>query len=253
MSAFRVPKGVPADIRRALRLGKPGRFIKTLKALQLADALQVRERELTRTHDKAWRASERARTPATRQKWTRALKEVQREHGQIQHGLEILARGAGVQPLPPLASRDVVPVVRTATPAPQIYAGTVERLSVAGKLVGATEWEIGVDYSQEATGHRHKGGRTSDVSFNARIFDPGGKSISEAQVRDAMDFYASEGTLSYATPRGRRLLAVRAVSWANWKGDARQGQAKDLAAFQNILQVVGDGGLRVGAVKPDRL
>lgn len=253
MSAFRVPKGVPADIRRALRLGKPGRFIKTVKALQLADLLQVREREITRSYAKAWAASERARTPVTRQKKLSVLKQLQGEHGKIQHGLEILARGAGVQPLPPLASRDVVPVVRTATPAPQIYAGKVERLSVAGELVGATEWEIGVDYSEEATGHRHTGGRTSDVSFNARIFDPRGKPISETQVRDAMDYYASQGELSYATPRGRHTLAVKAVSWSNWKGDVRQGKPKDLAAFQNILQVVGDGGLRVGAVKPDRL
>jgi hypothetical protein len=240
---FRIPKGVPRDIRRALRLDKPGRFLSTLKALQLSDLLQEREDELAREHARAYRASERARTKATRDKWLRELKEIQGEHGAVRHGLDFMERGAGQEPLPPLASPDVVPVVKA--------EGFAEEYVVPHE--SALEWEWGVDYTEEVAGHRHKKGRASDVSFNARVFDPSGAPITELQVREAVDFFASEGELSYKSGGTRVVLECRAVNWADWKGRESSGTEKDLGSFRSIIDAVGDRGLRVGATKPSTM
>lgn len=244
LAPFRVPKGVPRDIRRALRLPTAGRFLSTVKALQLHDLLEVRERETQRAHAAAARAFDRARRPETREKHLRALRAAQAQHGALQHGLDQLSASAAREPLPPLAGRDVVPTVRAA----EFDTG----YTLPGE--SALEWEIGVDYTEELAGKRHHKGRASDVSFNARIFDPRKEPLTEFQVREAIDHFAATGDLGYRS--GRRLvpLAVRTVSWANWKGDQFTSKdADDLDSFRAILRRVGDGGLRVGAVKPDRL
>lgn len=241
---FRVPKGVPTEIRRALRLPAAGRFLSTVKALQLHDALAITERAVQRRHRDAVRAFDTARRPATREKHLRALRAAQHEHGAIQHGLDQLASSAAREPLPPLAGPDVVPVQE----ARDFDKGYV----LPGE--SALEWEVGVDYSAELAGKAHRKGRSSDVSFNARIFHPDHEPITEYQVREAIDNFAAGGSLVYRVGRRRVPLEVRTVSWANWKGQqSRSHHPDDLLSFRAILLAVGDGGLRVGAVKRDRL
>ena len=239
---FRVPKGVPSEIRRALRLPRPGRFLSTEKAFRLADALVQVERLVQQDYQRAYKAMERARTTPTREKWVGELRAVQQKAGAVRHGLDVLERAAGYEPLPPLASPSVKPVAPGEEEPSADYFLPEE---------GALEWEIGVDYTEEVAGAQHR--RTSDVTFNARLYDPRGGVLTESQVREAMDFFASEGELSYKSGRGRVTLAARSVNWANWKGDERQGRQRDLENFRSILQTVGDKGLRVGGVKPDRL
>ena len=247
LAPFRVPKGVPRAIARALRLPKAGRFLSTVKALQLYDALLVTERGVQRRHRDAVRAYDQARRPETRERHLRDLRAAQREHGGIQHGLDALSASAAREPLPPLAGPDVVPVIR----APEFDRGYV----LPGE--SALEWEIGVDYTEELAGKRHAHGRSSDVSFNARVFDPAGEPITEYQVREAVDHFAAGGDLVCTAGLGRRkkiTLEVRTVQWANAKGQQhRSRHADDLDSFRSILRRVGDGGLRVGAVKRDRL
>lgn len=241
---FHVPKGVPPDIRRALRLGKPGRFLSYEKAYRLADALAESEKEVKRAYSRAIRGLERSRTSPTRSKWLDALKGVQGRYGAIRHASDILERSRGFESLPPLASPDVRPLAITDQKPSAKYFTPEE---------SAWEFEIGVDYSAEVSDVRHDHGRASDVAFNARIYDPAHKPLTESQVREAMDFYASTGELSYRTSRGRHRLKAKAVNWQNWKGAEREGSESDLENFRAILQTVGDGGLRVGGVKPDKM
>lgn len=246
---FRVPKGVPADIRRALRLGMPGRFLSTLKALQLADLLGVREHELTRAHARTAAAIERAVRPETRERHYAVLRVLQEEYGAVRHGQELLAEAEGMHPLPPLASPDVVPVVKPIRPKPsprreeeeEGEEEPEEEDSVAPDE-GALEWEVGVDYTEEVAGHRHEKGRASDVVFNARIFRDDGRTMTAEQARGALVRFAREGTM----PRG---IEVRSVTWSNWKGSESEGDEDDLDSFRNILAAVGRRGVRVGAVK----
>ena len=243
LAPFRVPKGVPAAVRRALRLPKPGRFLSTVKALQLHDLLEVSARAARKEHTKIVRGLERARTTETRQKYLAKLRAAQRGAGAIEHGLEQLSRSSAREPLPPLAGRGVVPTIEA------------EEFSPTYALPGesALEWEIGVDYTEETAGRRHRHGRASDVSFNARLFDPAGDPVTEYQVREAMDNFTHGGDLAYRSGRGWVTLEARTVRWENWKGAVRHGDESDLDNFRAILQRVGDGGLRVGAVKREGL
>lgn len=230
---FRVPKGVPSEIRRVLRLGKPGRFLSTVKALQLADLLELAGAFLSREHERASRAAQRAPTPRQRAK----LLEVEQEDARRRAALAQVEEEAGVQPLPPIASRDVVPVVPDAEEEGDDYAQAEE---------GAAEIEIGIDYV-EADGWTHRKGPTSDVSFNARLFRRDRRPMTESDARSAMDYFAGTGTM----PRG---IDVRTVSWRDARGRVTKGGTEDdLANFQNILRHVGDEGLRVGLVKPEGL
>lgn len=236
LPALRVPKGVPPAIRRALRLGKPGRFLDAGKAFRLADALAATEQQLQRDAQQAFRRMEKARRPQTADKYRRELGKIQGLRGGVAQGRASLERASGQEPLPPHAPKTLRPVVQTRVKSPKhIRPGDT-----------AHEWQFGVDYRG-----KHKKGRASDVMFDARVYDPDGRPITEAQIRSAVDFFASEGQLSYRTRTGRRQLAVQTVRWTNWKGQTRRGELSDLQMFRDILMAVGDGGLRVGAVKED--
>lgn len=233
LQPFRVPKGVPSDIRRALRLGKPGRFLSTVKALQLHDLLAVKAKEGQKAHNRVLRAFEKARLPQTRQKHLGRLRALQRDYGAIQHGLDQLAESSGFAPLPPLPSPDVVPVTTRDVEESPDYALEEE---------GALEIEVGVDYL-EAEGWRHRQA-TSDVSFNARLFRRDRRPMTESEARAAMFAFAESGNF----PRG---IEARTVSWQDYKGRTGRGTEDDLENFRAILQRVGDGGLRIGLVKED--
>lgn len=235
-NAFRIPKGVPPAIRRALRLGKPGQFLDAGKAFRLADALDTLETQILKDVAYPYRNMERARTAATRQKWQREFGKLQELFNTIGKAKAQLTQPPEQAPLPPHAPKTLRPVVQTRVKSPKhIRPGDT-----------AHEWQFGVDYRG-----KHKKGRASDVMFDARVYDPDGLPITEKQIRQAVDFFASEGELSYPTRRGRHPLAVQTVRWTNWKGQTRRGELSDLQMFRDILMAVGDGGLRVGAVKED--
>jgi hypothetical protein len=240
LAPFRIPAGVPTAIRRALKLGKPGRFLSTVKALQLHDLLTWESKQVRKTHQRLFAGLERARRGETRQRYLTALRETQRTAGRLQHGLSQLSDEFGFEPLPPIPSRDVVPVApRETEPSPD-YALEEE---------GALEIEIGVDYV-EAEGWYHDQGHTSDVAFNARLFRRDGGPITESDARAAMLHLGDTGHLPDE-------IDVRTVTWQPWQmigtKKKRYGTKSDLDNFRDILQRVGDSGLRIGLVKPDEL
>jgi hypothetical protein len=232
---FRVPRGLPAEIRRALRLKRPGTFLSTRKALQLADLLGLREKGLAKEHARVSRALARVKTPKARAKWIGQLRDAQGKFASVRDQLAMLSAQGGVQPLPPLASGDVRPIIEPPKALPEAPLVPVM----------AREWEIGVDYT-EAAGYKHPKGASSDVSFNARLFRRGGKMLSEEDVREAMDRFAGYGDFP-------EDITARTVRWEDWRGRERTGQAHELQNFRNILDAVGDEGVRVGAVKPEKL
>lgn len=240
---FRLPKGVPAEIRRQLRriasrrLPKPGQVLSYENALLLHDLLTFERQRLAKPLHAAVRALDKARRPETRQKWLEVVKAARGTAERLEHAVIQLERAEGIAPVPPLASRDVRPTIDTDFEGPD-YLLPEE---------GALEWEVGVDYTEES-GWSHRQGRTSDVSFNARLYRRDRRPMTESDVRAAIDRFVSTGDM----PHG---IAVRSVSWANWKGvaSAKRGTVTDLENFQNILVAVGNEGLRIGGVKEDRL
>ena len=241
VNQFRVPKVLPKGIRSLIRLGKPGQFLSAEKAFRLHDLLTTFADQLAKQTAKPYDRMEAARRPETRQKWQREFFKIQSERNAAIEGRALLEKSAGTEPLPPLARRDIKPVVKTRKRGPDHIARGEK----------AREWEIGVDYSEESSGRRHKHGRSSDVSFNARIFHPDDELISERQVRAAMDYFASEGELGY-WERGEFVeLEADSVRWMTAKKIQRRGSQDDLDNFRAILMTVGDRGLRVGAVKED--
>lgn len=231
---LRVPKGVPSAVRRALRLGKPGRFLSTVKALQLHDLLTLEAKRVQKLHNATLAKFERARRGETKQKHLGHLRALQRDYGGIQHGLDQLSEEFGFEPLPPLASPDVRPVAPFAEEESDDYALPEE---------GALEAEIGVDYL-DAEGWHHRG--TSDVSFNARLYRRDRRPLTESDVRAAIFQFADTGHF----PRG---IEAKTVTWQDYKGRTRTGTEDDLENFRGILLRVGDSGLRIGLVKPDTL
>lgn len=234
LSPFRVPKGVPSDIRRALRLGKPGRFLSTQKALQLYDLLIFQAEQGAKRHSSILAKFETVKRPETKSKYLGLLRASQEEYGGIRHGLTQLAEEFGVEPMPPLASSDVVPTIPEAEEPDEEYALEEE---------GALEAEIGVDYL-DAEGWHHPG--TSDVSFNARLYRRDRQPLTESDVRAAIFQFADTGHF----PRG---IEAKTVTWQDYKGVTRRGREHDLENFRAILLRVGDSGLRIGLVKPDTL
>lgn len=145
------------------------------------------------------------------------------------------------------------------------------------------EYEVGVDY--DASDYS-----SSDVSFNARIFREGANAddlddieseLDRAEEsgripRDVSHWFAPRGMTeadaravlfdiaeSGVVPRGFRVEAVdwlrkRRVSVREWRerrkrGAGRGGDADDLFNFRNVIQEVGEGGIRLGAVKSNKL
>ena len=243
LAPFRVPRGVPSAIRRQLRLGKPGRFLSTVKALQLHDLLAWESKQAKKTHNRLAGVLSRSKRPEVRAKYLGALRGAQERHGALQHGLDQLAESSGFEPLPPLASPGVVPIATHEEEESEDYALKEE---------GALEIEFGVDYV-EAEGWYHPEGRASDVSFNARIFRRDGWPLTESDARDIAAEFAQTGNM-------RRGIEVRTVRWARADGIERghdgngiSSNRHDLADFLRILRRVGDSGLRIGPVKPDTL
>lgn len=146
------------------------------------------------------------------------------------------------------------------------------------------EYEVGVDYDASAYA-------SSDVSFNARIFRDGASAddlddidneLDRAEetgrlpARDVSHWFAARGMTEAdarsvlfdiaetgVVPFGYRVEAVdwlrrKKVPVREWRerrqrGAHRNGDEDDLFNFRNIIQEVGEGGIRLGAVKPDRL
>lgn len=233
LSPFRVPKGVPTEIRRALRLGKPGRFLSTQKALQLYDLLGFQAEQGAKRHSSILAKFETVKRPETKSKYLRLLRASQEEYGGIRHGLNQLAGEFGAEPVPPLAGPDVVPTI------PDVGFGGGH----GAPEEGALEVEIGVDYL-DAEGWHHAG--TSDVSFNARLYRRDRRPITESDARAAIFQFADTGHF----PRG---IEAKTVTWQDYKGVTRSGREHDLENFRGILLRVGDSGLRIGLVKPDEL
>lgn len=232
LPAFRVPKGVPADVRRALRLKKPGQFLSAEKAFQLADLLYAQEAQLVKAHAKQLAAMERARRPATRAKYVEAVQGTQQRYAGLRHALDTLATSQGVDPLPPLASKKAVPVAIVQAPG----------VDAIQEDEAAAEWEVGVDYTQQA-GYEHAKGPSSDVSFNARIYRDDGRRMTAQYVRDAMELFANRGYFP-------SHVQLRSISWANSRGQRSSSRDEDdLWSFRDILRAVGDAGWRLGAVK----
>lgn len=146
------------------------------------------------------------------------------------------------------------------------------------------EYEIGVDYSASRYA-------SSDVSFNARIFRDGADDADIQDADDALAYFVERGrpprgfdaarwfpepftefeakdvlldiAESGAAPAGYRIEAVdwrreEKTSIAEWRrrrttGVARKGDEGDLFNFGNIIRDVGAYGIRIGAVKRNRL
>jgi len=240
LAPLRVPKGVPSPIRRQLRLGKPGQFMPTVKALQLFDWLTFAAEDGQKSHDRLLAKFETVKRPETKAKYLGLVRDSQAEGGGIYHALNQLAEEFGVEPSPPLASPDVVPTIPDLEEPGEDFAQPEE---------GALEVEFGIDYL-EAEGWYHQHGDGSDVSFNARIFRQDGRPLTESDAREVAMEFASSGEM----PGG---IEVRTVKWSNTRGErTRRGIASndhDLRDFQRILRRVGDSGLRIGLVKPDEL
>lgn len=235
---LRVPKSVPKAIARTLRLPKAGAFLSYEKAYRLYDALEQNRRAVVREGMAAVRKMERARRPETHRKYMREATAARQAIGTLDTVRSKLERAVGLEPLPPMASPDVRPVAKAEAFSPDYVV----------KEEGALEWEIGVDYTFEG-GFSPQKGMASEVSFNARLFRKDGTPMTESDVRYAMDWFGSTGDM----PEGVR---VRTVQWRAASGMERESRGqpiRGLQNFQSILMVVGDRGLRVGAVKPDEL
>lgn len=240
-SPFRMPKDVPRHIARALyrtssrTIPKPGQMLSYDNAFLLHDLLTVHRQTLRPVVEHAVERMEAARTVVTRQKWQAVAQATIREAHASEAGLREIEAAAGVEPLPPLASRDVVPVVDR-----DVDDDDEDSDDYALREEGAEEIEIGADY-------RAAKGRTSDVSFNARLFRKDGRPITESDARSAMYTFTDTGRMPSD-------IGCRSVTWSGWKGTrTRTGRLSDLENFRAILMTVGDYGLRVGLVKPDRL
>jgi hypothetical protein len=238
LAPFRIPKGVPKEIRKALRLGKPGRFLSTVKALQLFDVLAFEAKRGAKRHSALVAKFETVKRPETRAKYLGLVRASQEEGGRIGHGLNQLAEEFGMEPVPPLASPDVVPIARREEEPDEDYAQEEE---------GSLEIEFGVDYV-ESEGWTHPTGKGSDVSFNARIFRRDKRPLTESDAREIVAEFVRTGKM-------REGIQVQTVRWQRptWPKEKESSQAKHLDSFLDILTRVGDGGLRIGPTKPDEM
>jgi hypothetical protein len=160
----------------------------------------------------------------------------------------------------------------------------IDAASAAMRNVVA-EYEIGVDY--DASDYS-----SSDVSFNARIFRVGATNDDIQDADDALAYFAERGVgprgfnagewfaaSGFTEADARSVLfdlahsgvvpsgyVVESVDWLRRKrtsvrewqerrkrGAGRDGDEDDLFAFRNIIRDVGVGGIRIGAVKRDKL
>jgi hypothetical protein len=238
LAPFRIPKGVPKEIRKALRLGKPGRFLSTVKALQLFDLLAFEAKRGAKRHSALVAKFETVRRPETKAKYLGLVRASQEEGGAIGHGLNQLAEAFGVEPLPPLAGPDVVPTMPGLEEPDEDFAQEEE---------GSLEIEFGVDYV-ESEGWTHPTGKGSDVSFNARIFRSDKRPLTESDAREIVAEFVRTGHM-------RDGIKVQTVSWQRptWPKEKSSSQAHHLEHFLNILHRVGDGGLRIGPTKLDEM
>lgn len=221
---FRVPKGVPSDIRRALRLGHGGSFLSYVKATQLATVLEAALWDVSRDHDKAVRAYERVRRPATRAKYAALIRDSQARWSALETALDDLLRM--LEPPEPLA----------------------------------VEWELGVMYDASenfsdcqfnarlfrADGEPMTEAQVVDAIANFARHD-----------RGTLEFYAGGEYVPV------EVKAVDWANWKGaWKYDKdrqrARGKQSDLENFRGVLKAVGerDWNLepwRLGAVKESGL
>ena len=236
-----MPKGVPREVARLVRnssrhIPRPGEYLSLVNAAKLYDALDTFRAVAAREAADALYRAEHLKSVAGRARATDRLRDLRRDAVGADEARNALDRAAGIQPLPSLAPDEAKPIVLTEEESPDYFLPEE----------GALEAFIGVDYT-EAAGYHHKSGKkTSDVSFNAVLRWEDGTPITESDAREALQMFADAGVL----PDG---MECDAVSWAGWKGKERSGTVTDLENFRTILQAVGNYGVRVGLLKPDRL
>ena len=236
-----MPKGVPRAVARLIRtssrkLAKPGQVLSHANAFKLYDALESFRAVAARDAADALYRAEHLKSAAGRARATDRLHDLRRDAVGADEARNALDRAAGIQPLPSLAPNEAKPIVLTDEESPEWFVPEE----------GALEAFIGVDYT-EAAGYHHKSGKkTSDVSFNAVLRWEDGTPITESDAREALQMFADASVL----PDG---MECDAVSWAGWKGKERSGTVTDLENFRTILQAVGNYGVRVGLLKPDKL
>lgn len=183
--------------------------------------------------------------------------------------------------------REAAGVPRKARAGQFIAADVAQRLADAAHDildVQVVEYEVGVDY--DATAYA-----SSDVSFNARVYRLGQTADDLADAIRALERFVDTGESPgfdaaewfswqpFTEREAREVIAdfaysgvvpsgyaIEAVDWRRKKhtsirewqtrrasGQSRDGDPVDLFNFRNILLRVGAHGLRVGAVKPDKL
>ena len=236
-----MPKGVPREVAWLIRtssrkIAKPGQVLSLENAYKLYDALDTfRDIAAREAADALYRA-EHLKSAAGRARATDRLHDLRRDAVGADEARNALDRAAGIQPLPSLAPNEAKPIVLTDEESPEWFVPEE----------GALEAFIGVDYTEGAGYHHRSGKKTSDVSFNAVLRWEDGTPITESDAREALQLFAQSGVL----PDG---MECDAVSWAGWKGKERHGSLADLENFRHILSSVGNYGVRVGLLKPDRL
>ena len=236
-----MPKGVPRAVARLIRtssrkLAKPGQVLSHANAFKLYDALESFRAVAARDAADALYRAEHLKSAAGRARATDRLRDLRRDAVGADEARNALDRAAGIQPLPSLAPDEAKPIVLTEEESPDYFLPEE----------GALEAFVGVDYTESAGYHHRSGRKTSDVSFNAVLRWEDGTPITESDAREAVQMFAHSGVL----PDG---MECDAVSWAGWKGKARNGSLADLETFRHILGSVGNYGVRVGLLKPDRL
>lgn len=236
-----MPKGVPRAVARLIRtsartIAKPGQVLSYENAYKLYDLLEAHRTDLERASADALYRSEHGKTRGVRETATDRLRGYRADLVGSDEALRRLSSTAGRAPVPSLAPKDAKPISFEEEEESEEYFLPEE---------GALEAFVGVDYT-EAAGYHHRKGKTADVSFNAVLRWEDGQPITESDARMALMQFASSGTL----PIG---MACDTVSWAGWKGREREGSEADLANFRHILAHVGDHGVRVGLLKPERM